>query len=137
MRVGQRGRHLARDAQRLRNAQLRFLAQPLTQRAARHIGDRVPQAAGGLAGVEHDQDVGVGESSGEPDLAEEPLGAERVGEFRVEDLDRHLTIVLEIVGEVDGGHAALAELALEHIAIGEGLLQPRWKIWQGIPERSG
>ena len=55
------------------------------------------------------------------DLAEEPLGAERVGKFRVEDLDRHLTVVLEIVGEVDGGHAALAELALEQVTVAQSI----------------
>ncbi len=63
----------------------------------------------------------MGEPGGEPDLAEEPLGAERVGEFRVEDLDRHLTIMLEIVGEVDGGHPALAELALEQVTVAQSI----------------
>ena len=42
------------------------------------------------------------------------------GEFGVEDLDGDLAVVLEVVGEVDGGHAALAELALEAVAVGEG-----------------
>ena len=60
------------------------------------------------------------ELGGDGDLAEEPLGAERVGEFGVEDLDRDRAIVLEIVREVDGGHAALPELALDAVAVGEG-----------------
>ena len=57
------------------------------------------------------------ELGGDGDLAEEPLGAERVGEFGVEDLDRHRAIVLEIVCEVNRGHAALPELALEAVAV--------------------
>ena len=58
------------------------------------------------------------ELGGDRDLAQEPLGAERVGEFGVEDLDRHGAVVLEVVREVDGGHAAVAELALDAVAVG-------------------
>jgi len=35
-------------------------------------------------------------------------------------LERHLAIVLEILGEVDGGHPTRTELALDRVAIGEG-----------------
>ena len=38
----------------------------------------------------------------------------------MQDLDGDLAAVLEVLGEVDGGHAALAELALEAVAVGEG-----------------
>ena len=41
-------------------------------------------------------------------------------EFGAEDLDGDLAVVLEVVGEVDGGHAARAELAFEAVAVGEG-----------------
>ena len=54
------------------------------------------------------------------DLAEEPLGAQRRGELGPQDLERDLAVVLEVVGEVDGGHAALAELALDAVAAAEG-----------------
>ena len=71
------------------------------------------------------------ELGGDGDLAQEPLGAERVGEFRVEDLDRHRAVVLEIVREVDGGHAALAELALDAVAVGEGGGEASRRVCQG------
>ena len=45
-------------------------------------------------------------------------------ELRVEDLDRDLAAVLQVLGEVDGGHAALAELALEAVAVGQGGREP-------------
>ncbi len=57
---------------------------------------------------------------GDADFAGEPLGAERMGELGVKDLDRHGAIVPKVVGEVDGGHTALSELALEAVAPGQG-----------------
>ena len=50
---------------------------------------------------------------GELDLAQEPLGAQRRGELGAEHLERDLAVVLEVVREVDGRHAAAAELALD------------------------
>ena len=40
-------------------------------------------------------------------------------ELGVEDLDGDLAAVLQVLGEVDGGHAALAELALDAVAVAE------------------
>ena len=45
------------------------------------------------------------------------------GELGSEHLDGDLPLVAEVVGEVDGGHAALAELVLQPIAVGEGMTQ--------------
>ena len=53
------------------------------------------------------------------DLAQEPLGAKRVAELRMENLDSHRAVVLEIAREEDSRHAALAELALDVVAVGE------------------
>ena len=53
---------------------------------------------------------------GEPDLALEPLGPEGGGELGVEHLERDRAVVPEVLGEVDRGHAAAAELALERVA---------------------
>ena len=79
----------------------------------------------------------MGEPGGEPDLALEALGAECGGELGAEDLDGDVAVVLEVVGEVDGGHAALAQLALEAVAGGEGVSQLVWYIgeWFGLSWR--
>ena len=53
------------------------------------------------------------------DLGEEPLDAEHGAELRVEHLERDVAVVLEVAREVDGGHAAAADLALDGVAIGE------------------
>ena len=56
---------------------------------------------------------------GRLDLAQEPLGAERGAEVGMQHLDRDVAIVLEVVREVDGRHAAGAELALDAVAVGK------------------
>ena len=95
MRVAERLGDLARDLQRVLERQLLLRAQPVAQRFAldvRHdVVEQPPATVGGgldHAAVEEGQDVRMVELGGDGDLAQEPLGAERVGEFRVEDLDR-------------------------------------------------
>jgi hypothetical protein len=52
-------------------------------------------------------------------LAEETLGAQSGGEFRMEDLQSDRAIVSKIVGEEHCGHATAPKLALDVVAIGE------------------
>ena len=80
--------------------------------------DVVEQALG-LARVVEAEDVGVLEVGGDPDLAEEAVGAERGGELGAEHLDGDRPLVLEVLGEVDRGHAAFADLALDVVAISQ------------------
>jgi hypothetical protein len=65
------------------------------------------------------------------DLAQETLGADHGGQFGAEDLDGDAAVVLQVVGEVDGGHAAGAELALEAVAVGQGVGQAAERIGHG------
>jgi hypothetical protein len=46
------------------------------------------------------------------------------GEIGPQDLDRDLATLLQVLGEMDGGHAALAQRTLDAIAVGEGGRQP-------------
>src|SRR5207249_8208570 len=57
------------------------------------------------------------------DLLEEPRGPDDRRELRVHDLDGDFAIVARVVGEVYGGHAAGAQLALERVAVGHGFLE--------------
>ena len=59
------------------------------------------------------------EVGGGLDLGEEPLGADHGGQLGPQHLDRHLAVVPEVLRQVDGGHAARAELALEAVAVGQ------------------
>ena len=70
------------------------------------------------------------EIGGDLDLGEEAVAADDGGQLGVQDLDGDLAAVLQVLGEVDGGHAALAELAVEAIAVGEGIgeaVRRRWR----------
>jgi len=80
----------------------------------------VVEEAVGLARIEQRQDVRMLEARGGGDLLHEPLGAQDRRELRPQDLERHVPLVFEVLGEVDGGHPAFTEMALDAIAVGEG-----------------
>ena len=67
---------------------------------------------------------------------DKPLRAEYGGELRAEDFDGDLALVLQILGQVDGGHAAFAEVAFDLVAVREGggeafgVLGHRAKMWR-------
>jgi len=73
------------------------------------------------------------ERSGDLDLAEKPLGAEGLRDFRPEDLQRHRPVVLQVMGEIDGGHAAMAELPVEAVAVREGGTEAVELVRRGSP----
>ena len=64
--------------------------------------------------------MGVLEAGGDPDLVQEALGAQRSREFRAEHLESNLPLMATVIREVDGGHAAPAELTLDSVTVGEG-----------------
>ncbi len=49
------------------------------------------------------------------DLGQEPLGTDYGCEFWPEDLERHLTLVLDVLREIDGRHPTFTELALDPV----------------------
>ena len=72
------------------------------------------------------------------DFAGESLRAQGGGEFGPQHLHRHLAAVLHILGEVDRGHPAGAELPLDRVAAGQRGGQPFLRCGhEGSPGRSG
>ncbi len=59
------------------------------------------------------------EAGGGLDLLDEPVGAQHRREFRLQDLERDLAVVLEILGQEHRGHPTCAELALDAVAVGQ------------------
>ena len=55
------------------------------------------------------------ELGGDADFAEEPVGTEGGGQFGMQHLERDRPIVLEVVGQEDGGHAPAAGLTLDGV----------------------
>jgi hypothetical protein len=79
-------------------------------------GSRLDHAA-----VEERQNVGVRQAGCGLDFRRKRSAPSAAASFGAEDLDGDLAVVLQILGEVDRGHAALAELALDSVSVGEGL----------------
>jgi hypothetical protein len=57
--------------------------------------------------------MGVLQSGSESDFSLEPVWPEGRRQFRMKYLERDLSVMLQVVGEVNRGHAAPAELALD------------------------
>ena len=121
MGVVERGTDGRRDVYRVGNGELVFAHQPRAEGFAVHKGHHIEQEPIGASGIEERQDVRVLQRSCELDLLEKALAAEDGGELGAEDLDGDFPAVLQVLGEVDGGHAAGAEFALDAVAVGQGV----------------
>jgi hypothetical protein len=68
--------------------------------------------------------VRVLQVGGELDLGQEALRADDGGKLGPQHLDGDSTVVPEILGEIDRGHAAGADLLLETVVVGQGGRDP-------------
>jgi hypothetical protein len=118
--VVQRGRHFRREPEGVRYGELLLASQSVAEALPFDERHHIPGRAIGFATVDEPEDVGVLQGGDGLDLAQEPLGANDRGQFRPEDLDRDLAVVAQVLRQVDGGHAALAELPLDAVAVGQG-----------------
>jgi hypothetical protein len=71
------------------------------------------------------------------DLAQEPFAPEHRAEIRVQHLDGDFALVAQVMRQVNRGHAARAELALDPVAAGEGLRQAQRGVRHGFWHRPG
>ena len=74
---------------------------------------------------------------GDPDLAEEALGADGGRQLRLENLDSHLPLMLGVPGEIDESHPALSQQALHLVMAGECFPQSFQLIGQGNSGQRG
>ena len=94
-------------------------ADPVLEGLARHVFEDDVGVAGVLARVDHLDDVRMREPGYRARLAPETLElVGLVGYLAVQDLDRDLAVESLVDAEVDGRHAAAAELRLEPVAAG-------------------
>ena len=87
------------------------------------------------------------ETGGDPDLALEPVGADGGCQLGVQHLERDRVPVHDVPRQHHARHAAAAEVAVERVAGGEGLLDLRAELglhgvaatrrWKRGFERSG
>ena len=57
------------------------------------------------------------------DLGQKPLGSDHGSQLGFQDLERNLALVLQVVSQIDRGHAALTELSLDGVAAFQGCIE--------------
>ncbi len=119
--VLERACRLARDLQGIFDRQLVLAPQPVAERLALDKRHGEPQPSRRLTGIQDREDMRMLEPRGELDLALKALRAQTGGEVRMEHLEGHGALVLDVLGEVDRRHAPAPELAFEQVAVAEGL----------------
>ena len=64
------------------------------------------------------------QAGGGPDLHDEPLGTQDGGELGLQHLEGDLAVVPQVVGQVDGGHAAFTQGMVDRVPTRQGVVQP-------------
>ena len=100
-----------------------FSLSNLAQGLPLHVGHHVEQESVGLPGVMQREDMGMLKIGRDLDLAEEALGTQDGGQFGLQDLHRHLAVVLQVLGQIDRSHPPATDLPLDLIAVSECGLQ--------------
>ncbi len=129
--LGERVGDLAGQPDDLGHRQRSGAGQPLAECLALHEGHHVvgkhlrAGPGSGHARVEQTDDVWVLQFRGEPDLLEKALRAEGSTQLRPQHLDRHFAIMFQVLREIHRGHAALAELPLDQVAVAQSVGEAR------------
>jgi hypothetical protein len=108
--------YLTGELDSVRQGKLLFSVEPRTQRLPFHKRHHIVQEAAGLTGIVQCQNVGMLKPGGDSDFTEEAVGTDRCGQLGAENLDGDGPIVSGVMGQINGGHAALADQALDGIA---------------------
>ena len=104
-------RDLPRETQRGFDGEGLFAIQAHPQRLAFDVGHDVVELPVDLTRIVQWQDVRVCKPRGNLDLSQETLVPDRRGHLGVEGFYRDFAAVLQVVGQVDDGHAAAPKLA--------------------------
>ena len=107
------------------NRQFPGTRQSVAEGFALHVWHHIVEEARGLTGIEQPKNVRVLEPRSDFDFARETLGTQGGGQLGAKHLHRHRPAVFQVLGEVHRGHAALTQLSLEAVAVGEGGRQAR------------
>jgi hypothetical protein len=78
------------------------------------------------------EDVRVIQTPRDVYLTQEALAAQHCAEFRPQQLERHLPMMLEILGQVHDGHATATELLFYTVAVSEGSLEAVQQVGHGV-----
>ena len=129
--LGQRVGDLPGQPDDLGHRQRSGPGEPLAERLALHERHHVvvehlrAGPVGDDARVQQADDVRMLQLRGDPDLLEEALGTEGSPQLRPQHLDRDFAIVLKVLRQIHRGHAALAQLALDQVAVAQSVGEAR------------
>ena len=119
VRVAKRARNLACESNDLGQIQLFLAVQSRSQRVPADIWHHVEQPPRVCTRIEEWEHVRVIQSRDDLDFTEKPVVADGTGQLGFHHLDGDLALVLEVVGEVDRGHAAAADLTDQAVLPGD------------------
>jgi hypothetical protein len=115
--------YVGRDPHRLIDGKLPLALHSVPERLPLHIWHHVEEEGVRRTGVEERENMGMLEIRGRLDLGQEAFRANDRGQLRLQNLERDLPLVLQVIGEIDGGHATLTEFGLDAVAALEGGVQ--------------
>jgi hypothetical protein len=116
--------HCGGDPHRLVYRELLLRLESFPQGLPFHVRHHVVEEGIRLSRVVQRQDIRVLKVRRGLDLGQEALAADHRRELRLEDFEGDAAVVLQVLGQVDRGHAALAELTLDAVAALESVVQP-------------
>lgn len=99
------------------------MLESVRQRLPRQVRHHVVHQPVGLARVVKREDVRVMEPRGDTDLVEEAFRADCGRDLGMQHLERHLTVVLELVREEDARHPAAPDAPQIRVATLQGIAQ--------------
>src|SRR5688572_26550836 len=109
----------SRDADRFVEDQLLFALHQVSKRSTGHKWCDVILEALCLARIDQRNDVRMRQARCDSNLAKETLGSDRNADVLPQNLDRDLTLMLALFGEVNYRHAPAPEDALYRVAVAE------------------
>ncbi len=115
----ERSGDLSDDPDGLVDGEQPLAGQPVPQGLAAHERHDVEEGAVGGPRIVQRKDVRVLQVRGDLDLLQKALRSDRRRQVGLEHLQRDVPVVPDVAGQVDGGHATLAELPLDEVAVGQ------------------
>ena len=118
--IVERPGHRLGDVESLLDGELGLALELVAQGLALDEGHDVVEKTVHRPGVEERNDVRVLQVGSRLDLCQEAFGSDYSSSFRLQDLQRHFALVLQVVGQVDCGHPTLTQLSLDGVPMLEG-----------------
>ncbi len=125
-------RHLRCNPDGIGDGELGLAGEPVAQALSFDERHHIEQKAVGLARIEESQNMRMLEVRRGLDLGQEALRPDDRRKLRAQHLQGDPAVMPDVMRQVDGGHAAGPDLALDRVPAGEGRPKPadRFRHWR-------